>query len=71
MALPKFSAGQRVSVSRSLRVASPAGFFSIVRPLPEAQNGRVQYRVKSETEAFERIVDEANLQPAEVSAELS
>jgi hypothetical protein len=61
MAHPLFGAGQRVSVAHAGRVSTPAGIYNIVRALP-AERGPVQYRIKSDTEAFERIVDETRLE---------
>lgn len=55
-----FHIGQRVSVMQSGRGATP-GAFKVVRALPPEGRGQ-QYRVKCDTEAFERIVDESRLQ---------
>ncbi|MEQ1617259.1 MAG: hypothetical protein ABL883_02810 [Terricaulis sp.] len=61
MAHPLFGAGQRVNVAHAGRVSTPAGIYNVVRALP-AEHGPVQYRIKSDTEAFERIVDETRLE---------
>ena len=61
MAQPKFCAGQRVSLSATVRQSAPSGVYRIVRPMP-AGPGPMQYRVKGEAEAFERIVEEGHLQ---------
>jgi hypothetical protein len=61
MAQPRFSAGARVSISRSGRIFAPTGVFQVVRALPSS-DGPVQYQVKSEAEKFERIVDEIRLE---------
>jgi hypothetical protein len=42
----------------------PAGEFRIVAPLPAPGAGPQQYRVRSDTEQFDRIVDEPRLQAA-------
>lgn len=63
MSTPAFGAGQRVIVSRAGRVSVPAGNYIIVRALPN-ERGPAQYRIKSDTEAFERIVDECRLDVA-------
>ncbi len=64
MAYAKFSAGQRVSVARAIGLGAPQGFFQIVRPLPREDAGPQQYRVRAEGETFERVVEEARLEPA-------
>lgn len=64
MAQTKFSAGQRVSVTRGGGFGAPAGFFRIVSALPR-EAGPQQYRVRSDGETFERIVDEARLEAAQ------
>jgi hypothetical protein len=61
MAQPKFSAGQRVSVSRGNSFGSAGGFCSVVQPLPR-DSGPQQYRVRGEGENFDRIIDEARLE---------
>jgi len=61
MALPRFSAGQRVSLSHARAPLAPGSVYKIVRALP-AEGRPVQYRVKSDGESFERIVDEARLE---------
>ena len=62
MALELLAAGQRVSVS-GLGAATAALVFRIVRALPP--EGRpLQYRVKSDTENFERVIDATRLVPA-------
>lgn len=60
MALPTFAAGQRVSVSPMGRLTAPEGFYNIVRALPAAP-GPAQYRIKSNSEPFDRIIDEGRL----------
>jgi hypothetical protein len=58
---PKFKAGQSVFVvSPSKLNTAPKGRYTIVRALPDA-GGPVQYRVKGEGEAFERVVYESQL----------
>lgn len=61
MAQPKFSAGERVSVARGGGVGTPAGQFRVVSALPQG-SGPQQYRVRSETEQFDRIVEEPRMQ---------
>jgi len=60
MALPAFAPGQRVSVSPTGRLSAPEGSYNIVRVLPAAP-GPTQYRIKSDTEPFDRIIDEGRL----------
>lgn len=61
MAQTKFSAGQRVSIARG-GFGSPSGLFNILVALPR-DAGPQQYRVRGESETFDRIVDEARLEP--------
>ena len=61
MAQTKFSAGQRVSVLRGGGFAAPAGFYNVVTALPR-EAGPQQYRVKNETETFDRVLDESRLE---------
>lgn len=61
MALPRFSAGERVSLVHSKMFTAPAGVYRIVRPLPQ-ETGPQQYRVKNETENFERVVEESRIE---------
>lgn len=60
MALPTFVVGQRVSVSEMGRLTAPRGLYNIVRALP-ASPGPALYRIKSDTESFERIIDGGRL----------
>jgi hypothetical protein len=61
MSQTKFSAGERVSIARGASVGAPAGQFRVVSALPLGV-GPQQYRVRSETEQFDRIVDEPRMQ---------
>ena len=63
MAQTKFSAGQRVSVIRGSGFGAPPGVFRIVNALPR-EAGPQQYRVRSDGENFDRIVEETRLEPA-------
>ncbi|MBY0569477.1 MAG: hypothetical protein K2P70_19365 [Hyphomonadaceae bacterium] len=60
MAQTKFSAGQRVLAARG-GVGAPAGHFQIVSVLPR-DAGAQRYRVRGETENFERVIDEVRLE---------
>lgn len=62
MAQTKFSVGQRASVARG-GVGSPTGFVNIIAALPK-EAGPQRYRVKTEGETFERVIDEARLEAA-------
>jgi hypothetical protein len=64
MAIPLFSAGERVNVMRKREVHAPGGIYKIIRALP-ADGGPIKYRMKSDSETFERIVDESNLKHIE------
>lgn len=61
MAQTKFSAGQRASVLRGGGHGGPTGFVSIVTVLPK-EAGQQRYRVRSDGETFERVIDEARLE---------
>lgn len=61
MARTKFGEGQRVSILRSGAFAAPSGPCRIVSALP-LERGPQQYRVRSEIEGFDRIIDEARLE---------
>jgi hypothetical protein len=61
MTAPLYSAGQRVNVLRTRLSQAPGGIYKIIRALPD--DGRpTRYRVKSDGEAFERIIDETGLE---------
>lgn len=61
MAQTKFGAGQRVSVVRSNSFSAPSGVYRVVTALP-LEGKPQQYRVRSEGESFDRVLDEARLQ---------
>lgn len=64
MAQTKFSAGQRVSVLRGAGFGAPPGVFRIVSALPREDARPQQYRVRSDGENFDRIVEETRLESA-------
>lgn len=57
----KFGAGQRVSILRSGAFSAPAGRYRIVSVLP-LESGIQQYRVRSDGEQFDRVMDETRLE---------
>jgi hypothetical protein len=61
MAQTKFGAGQRVDITRAGAFSAPAGIYRIVRALP-LEKGPQQYRVKNDSETFERVMDEERLE---------
>jgi len=61
MALELFAAGQRVSLA-SFGGGTSRDVFRIVRALP-AEGRPLQYRIKSDAESFERVVDASRLSP--------
>lgn len=63
MANAKFGTGQRVSILRSGSFSAPTGTYRVVRALPQERGPR-QYQVRSETENFDRIMDESRLEAA-------
>jgi hypothetical protein len=63
MAGTKFAAGQRVALVgvRSFSAGAPRGVYRIVTALPK-EGGPQQYRVRSDGEMHDRIVEEARLE---------
>jgi len=61
MAQTRFSAGQRVQVTRAHTFGAASGFCSVLNPLPR-EAGPQQYRVRGDEESFDRIIDEARLE---------
>jgi len=60
MALELLAAGQRVSVL-GFGSATAALVFRVVRAMP-AEGRPLQYRVKSDAEGFERVIDASRLE---------
>jgi hypothetical protein len=59
----RFHAGQFVRLRPSMLTRSAAGGdYEVLRELPES-GGEVQYRIKSDREAHERIANESDLEP--------
>lgn len=63
MAKVKFAAGQRVSLvgARSFSAGAASGGYRVVAALPK-ETGPQQYRVRSDGETHDRIVDEVRLE---------
>ena len=61
MAQTKFGPGQRVTITRSGAFSAPSGSYSVVHALP-LERGSQQYRVRNDTEMFDRVLDEARLE---------
>jgi len=58
----KFDAGQRVSINRSATFQAP-GVYRVVNVMPP-NRGQQQYRIRSEDENFDRVMDENRLEAA-------
>jgi hypothetical protein len=58
---PKFKVGQSVKYSASVRRFGSNASFKIVRLLPSDGGGGRQYRIKSASEAHERVAQEDEL----------
>jgi hypothetical protein len=59
----RFHVGQRLTMARGSRdIARPAALCQVVAVLPH-ETGPLLYRVRSELESFERVVDEVDLAP--------
>jgi len=65
MANAKFAAGQHVSLvgARTLSASAPRGVYRIVSALPK-ERGPQTYRVRSDGETHDRVVEEARLEAA-------
>lgn len=59
----KFRVGQTVDLIHSTLRSAATGTYQIVS-LRSAEDGHTQYRIKSRSEAHERVVSEADLVPA-------
>ena len=57
----KYRPGQNVLFSTRVSAASSRGAYKIVRSLPVENDDRLRYRIKSPSEAFERIAEEHEL----------
>jgi hypothetical protein len=60
MTLAKFGAGQGVTLARPPPFHAPGAY--IIVSLEPCTGGAARYRVRSEAEAFDRIVDESALE---------
>jgi hypothetical protein len=64
----RYSVGQMLELRSAPRQSSrPAGTCTVMACLPH-ENGPLQYRVQSTTEAHERVVDESDLSPSRTPA---
>jgi hypothetical protein len=63
MAVVKFAAGQHVSLlgARTFSASAPKGVYRVVSALPREQ-GPQTYRVRSDGENHDRIVEESRLE---------
>ena len=62
-AVHRFQVGQRLTMARGSRdIARSAAICQVVAVLPH-ETGPLLYRVRSELESFERVVDEVDLAP--------
>ncbi len=63
MSQHKFQVGDavRIVVSADLRQAVRRERFRVLRQLPESPTGEPSYRVKAESEGFERLVGEREI----------
>jgi hypothetical protein len=63
MAGTKFAAGQRVALvgARTFSAGAPRGVYRIVTVLPK-ETGPQQYRVRSDGETHDRVIDEVRLE---------
>ncbi len=61
MARTKFAAGQRVALVGQRSFGTPRAVFRIVTALP-TEAGPQQYRVRSDGEMHDRVIDEVRLE---------
>ena len=59
----RFATGERLSMAPGGREISRSASACVVLALLPYEGGPLRYRVRSESENFERIVDEADLSP--------
>jgi hypothetical protein len=57
----KFPVGAAVYFEAGIGAGGARGLYKIIRHLPVERDRKVLYRIKSQTEQFERIADEENL----------
>ena len=58
----RYAVAQRLTLSNSIYAGKrPGGLCSVLARLPYEGHGALRYRIKSDTESFERIVSEADL----------
>jgi len=58
----RYAVAQRLTLSNSIYAGKrPGGLCSVLARLPYEGHGSLRYRIKSDTESFERIVSEADL----------
>ncbi len=57
----KFAAGQRVALVGERAFGAPRGTYRIVTALPK-ESGPQRYRVRSDGEMHDRVLDEARLE---------
>lgn len=63
MTTPFFTVGQSVAVAVSKRYPHPKGLYQVVALMPNG-GGSVLYRIKSDLEKFDRVVDATHLAAA-------
>jgi hypothetical protein len=61
----KFSIGQTVNYEPTFGNTAARGKYTVVRQLPVENDSRVNYRIKSMAENFERIAEEHQLSGGE------
>ena len=61
MARTKFAAGQRVALVGQRTFGAPRGAYRVVTALPK-ESGPQQYRVRSDGEQHDRVMDEVRLE---------
>jgi hypothetical protein len=57
----KYSTGQHVYYNAPFMATAARGKYTIVRTLPIENDNKLSYRIKSQTENFERIAEEHQL----------
>jgi hypothetical protein len=61
MNIHRFAVGERVSITGRQSPVRAPGVYLVVRQLPDLGDGDKQYRLKSESERYERVAAESQL----------
>ena len=60
----KFHVGEIVTLKPAFTRNVPGGAYKVIRQLPRDADGEFQYRIKNESETYERVAREGELTKA-------